>query len=211
MTSLIVVSPMQIESRALGGIKGVRTHVCGPGPAAVRGWAASVEDGATVILAGVAGGLVPSSLVGHARTIREVWLSSGSIARPQIHSDGPTWRVAGSDRLVATRDAKRDLAARSGADIVDMESHAFVVEASRRRWRYAIVRGVSDAHDEELPVEIESLVDARGRARVVAATALLLRHPSLLGPLRALGRRTEDAMTAVATIVRSIVETERSK
>jgi len=202
---------MQIESRALGGIKGVGTHVCGPGPAAVRRWAASVEDGATVILAGVAGGLLPSALVGHARAIGEVWLTDGSIARPQIRAGGPTWRVAGSDRLVATREAKRDLAALSGADIVDMESHAFVAEALRRQWRYAIVRGVSDAHDEDLPAEIESLVDAHGRARVVAATALLLRRPRLLGPLRALGRRTEEAMTAVAAIVREIVETEQSR
>ena len=211
MTSLIVVCPMEIERRALGHIAGARVDVCGPGPTAFRHWAASIQPNVTVILAGVAGGLSAHAQLGEARCIEDVWIRGASIERTAFRLPGPAWRVAGSDHLVATSEAKRQLALESGATIVDMESHAFTIEATRRGWRHAIVRGVSDGHDDEIPAEVESLVDQRGRTRVFAATTLLLRRPALLGTLRELGRRTERAMASVGEIVRALAAAERSR
>ncbi|MFO0826596.1 MAG: hypothetical protein U0572_00475 [Phycisphaerales bacterium] len=214
MTTVVIVCPTAVERRALLArqprLASLRVDVSGPGPAGIRRWAAEIPAHATVLLAGVAGGLVEDAPVGSARSVREVWHPDGRTTHPDLVGHGPTWRAAGSDHIVSTAAEKRQLAVRSGAGVVDMESHAFAVEARRRAWRHGIVRGVSDAADEELPREVESLLGPDGRTRIVAAVALLVRRPRLLPTLRALARRTDDAMGAVGAIVASILESERA-
>jgi adenosylhomocysteine nucleosidase len=92
--------------------------------------------------------------------------------------------VAGADKAVATAAAKRALAARTGAVIVDMESHA-VAAASLP---FAILRVVVDPAERALPASVLGAIDSHGRVRPVALMAGLLRHPSEIGALRALAR-----------------------
>lgn len=209
-SSIHVLCPMSLEGRAvlraLAGLDHVRVDVCGVGPAAVRRWAENLAAPPEfVILAGVAGGLAPQARLGEARHIVDVAMPDGRIVPTSGRMiDG--WRVAGSDALLATPQGKRDLAARTGAHVVDMESHAFADEATRRAWRFAIVRGVSDSIDDGLPDGLERLLDERGRVRPLGVAALLVRRPRLVGALREFGRRCDEAMRNVAPLVRELIE-----
>ncbi len=133
--------------------------------------------------------------------------SLGAVVAP-VSIQAPRWRVVGADRPVATPTGKRDLAHTSGATAVDMESHAFVREASRRGIRLAIVRTITDGVDDALPEGIERLVDRDGRTRVGAAMALLARRPWMLPTLRALGDRTNRSMARAAPIVLALYACE---
>lgn len=199
----IVVVPTEFERRALGRLEGP-VVVCGPGPSAVRTWAttAALPRGTHVIVAGVAGGLRASASIGLARIVSEVRVPDGRVAA--TFAAETAWTVVGVDRVVSTPAEKRALAERSGADIVDMESHAFAAAAAERGWRLTIVRGVSDGVDDALPEGLASLVTPRGGLRPLRTAAFLARRPMLIPALRELGRRTTLAMRSVRAIVEDV-------
>lgn len=161
-----------------------------------------------MLLLGVAGGIVVGAEHGHAgfvdRVVDEAGAAIGSAEVPASWR-GQRWCAASVGVPASTPDAKRALATRTGADVVDMESVAFVLAARRlapeRRIRVSIIRGISDGPDDTLPDGIERLVDERGGTRIAAAIALLARRPSLLAPLRALGRQTSAAVSAAAELI----------
>jgi len=203
----LIVCPMEIERAALAehrAIRAARVVVCGPGSAAVGRWAKGVTTAPSlVILAGVAGGLAPELAAGEAAVVHEV-IDDRGMAVPcplQCANARKGWRVASVASVITTPAAKQALRARTGAHIVDLESAAFAREVSARGWSWAIVRGVSDTVTDALPPEIETLVDARGRTRTLAAAALVIRKPSLVPQFRLLGQRTAEAMRNVAAII----------
>jgi adenosylhomocysteine nucleosidase len=59
--------------------------------------------------------------------------------------------------VIATVEAKRQLAARSGAQVVDMETHAVASVARAAGLDCASVRVVSDDASQELPREVAAL------------------------------------------------------
>jgi nucleoside phosphorylase len=99
---------------------------------------------------------------------------------------------------LADADAKRAERARSGADVVDMESAAFAREAMARGWRWTIVRGISDGALDALPADVADWTDADGRTRAARVAVALLRRPALARDMARLGARSRRAMAAVA-------------
>ena len=85
------------------------------------------------------------------------------------------------------------------------KSLSTAVSNRARGWPWAIVRGVSDTVDESLPPAIESLLDERGRPRVLRAALFVATHPHLLPLLRRLGARTTSTMAAVRPLVAALV------
>lgn len=207
---VFVVTPMTIERRGLGALRGATVVVSGPGPSAFRQWASAsaIPRGARVILAGVAGGLDDGAALGEARQVDSVVFPDGSVHTLATVRAAAAWRVLGADHLIATPALKRELGTRHRAAIVDMESHVFIEESHERGWRPAIVRGVSDTADDELPPEVMTLLTPHGGLRGGAALALLARRPGLAAPLLALGKRTSAAMRAVRPIVDLLVRSE---
>jgi len=165
---------------------------------AAQGVAELVAGGASLLLSfGLAGGLdrtlrpgdivVGAGLVATTGKVRETDDALSQRLCAALDEGGCRWSaglVAGADQALATATAKRTLAARTGAVIVDMESHAVAAAGLP----FAILRVVVDPAERALPASVLNAIDSHGRVRPLALMAGLLRHPSEIGALRALAR-----------------------
>lgn len=143
---------------------------------------------------GIGGGLDPSLKVGDVVRATRVASPAGRFGTP----GGPL--VWGSDRIVGDPQAKADLHARTGAVLVDMESHAVAMAAQAAGLPFIILRAVSDDARTALPDGLNSAVAPDGSSRLVPILAWLIRHPSRLPKLIELGRNTERALDAVERV-----------
>lgn len=89
---------------------------------------------------------------------------------------------------------KAALAARTGAQLVDMESYTFARCAQSMGIPWAIVRGVSDSASDTLAPEVPSFIDAHGNTRHLCVLRALLRRPSLFGELRSMRSASNKAL-----------------
>jgi hypothetical protein len=195
-------------------------QVLGIGPSAVERWfrthgeRARQANGTLLILAGTAGGLRSGLEIGSAGFIGRVVADPDSgwpIGTPWVPqaprtSSFPRFAVAGVDAPASTAAAKRALHTRTGADVVDMESHAFAREAASRGIAFAILRGVSDGPEDALPDGLERLIHADGRTNWGGVAQLLLRRPTMLPTLRSLGRQSDAAMAAIAPLLAALLD-----
>ncbi len=109
-------------------------------------------------------------------------------------------------RTLTSPEAKREWAARTGSDLVDLESAAFARVAEENRWRWAIVRGVSDGPDTTLPADIDTWVDAIGRTRIGRVARAMLRGRVTLGQLMRLRTDGNAAMSAAAAVIERMLK-----
>jgi adenosylhomocysteine nucleosidase len=117
-------------------------------------------------------------------------------ANPHVHSG----RLLTVDHLVRTLAEKEHLADRYGAVACDMESMAVAEVCSKEKVRFLSVRIISDAVEDELPKEIESLLNQHSlAARLGAATGALFRRPS---SIKDMWKLKEDAIKAADTLAR---------
>ena len=157
-----------------------------------------IAGGANVLLSfGFAGGLDPALRPGDIivgagvvpidGTMRE---TDDALARricAALDEAGCRWSaglVAGADQALATTAAKQALAARTGALVVDMESHAVAAAGVP----FAILRVVVDPAARALPASVLAALDAHGRVNAIALMARLVRRPREVGSLLALAR-----------------------
>lgn len=215
---IVVFCPLDFERRAVlralraagaeadGRITVVTT---GPGAEAVaREVRAACESGlgaAWFVLAGVAGGL-REGLSG-APGVGRVVDAAGNEWRPGVATGACT--VVGVDGVAATPAAKRELRERTGADLVDTESHGFASACAERGVHWGIVRGVSDGAGDTLPPEVAGWVDGRGRTRGGRVAMDVLRRPRLLRELPRLGKRSAAAMAAVGEALVALMKEQR--
>ncbi|MFM8872608.1 MAG: hypothetical protein ACKOJI_04510 [Phycisphaerales bacterium] len=205
-----IVCALDFERSALSALarrRGWTLQCCGPRAAGVNRWAgspAAPPEGATVVLAGVAGATSPID-AGHAVAVGRVVDGRGGEWTPPIGTATPrTARCLSVDEVLASTEAKDRAARNHGADLVDMESAAFARAASARGWRWAVVRGISDTVDETLPEGVGDWVDGHGRLRIWHVVRAILRRPTLLVRLRSLRARSVAAMRAVAAALESM-------
>ena len=86
--------------------------------------------------------------------------------------------IVSADTVVTTAAAKRDLAAATGAGLVDMETYAVATAAQAAGLPCASIRVVSDDASQDLPKEIAALVQPKsGMRRLGAALAGIGRRP----------------------------------
>ncbi len=205
---LHILCPLEIERRAVErALADAGLHVSvtriGPGPdatdRAVRTLASNGRPQA-VLLVGIAGGLTPcdhtppiAEIIGDAGTRYACPLHPG---RDQETDEGVS--LIGRDRVVGTIELKRLLHEKSGASLVDTESHAFAAACDRAGLDWGVVRSVSDAHDQWLPSGIDRWVDSRGCARPMAAGLAVVRRPVLIPRLIRLGRESQVAADRAA-------------
>jgi hopanoid-associated phosphorylase len=161
---------------------------------------------ALVLSAGVAGGLDPALTAGDAVVATAV--TDGEAA----YACDPAWsaRLAGltgartvplalgQDRVITTPGAKHALFARTGAGVVDMESHVAARWAAARNLPFAVLRVVSDDAGRGLPPSAVAGMGEDGRVRVDRVLAGLLRRPWDLPGLLRTGADVGAAMKALA-------------
>jgi len=198
---------MKMESRALRPLArrlGWTLVTTGIGGQAIRRAAEASPDGAPLILAGVAGALSREVEVGSAYLVSEVFTSAGVLASPVL-AEG--LRVTGADDIVATPQDKQALANRTGAHLVDMESHDFAEAAEQCGRRWAIVRGVSDGLDHHLPPGCDQWFSTDGGLRLTRAAVSLAGRPRQIPSMIAFAGRTRAAMQSVRRLIAEVAHT----
>ena len=109
---------------------------------------------------------------------------------------------------VATKTAeKRELAERTGAIAVDMETAGAVRVAQKRGVPWLAVRAITDGVDDELPLDFNALANPDGsvnRGRVIRAT---LAQPHKIPALIRLGQRSSLAANNLGAFLVAFLQT----
>jgi len=101
-----------------------------------------------------------------------------------------------SEAILATGKEKQTLS--TSGTVVDMES-AYILEAASLRQIPAVaVRAISDAADEDLPVDFQQILDSRGHVRLGGLVKELALHPHRLPLLVRFGRQSRAAAWSLA-------------
>jgi len=101
-----------------------------------------------------------------------------------------------SKTILVTAAEKQQLSA-SGS-VVEMESAHILAAASGQRIPVVAVRAISDAADEDLPVDFRQIVDSRGHVRLAPLLKELAVHPHRLPLLIQFGRQSRAAAVSLA-------------
>lgn len=202
----LILCPLEIEARAAR--TALRDHAdiirTGPGPHAITRAIRALDapPGATVILFGTAGGLAPSGVTCVASRVVDTHAQTWETT-PLTRNDAVT--ILGLDEPVCNALEKQALARRTGAAIVDCESHAFAPLAIERAWKWGVVRGITDDHRTDLPQAIISWAGPDGRTRPARIAASMIRDPRLIAESIRLGRRTSRALRAASLLLKQVV------
>lgn len=171
-----------------------------------------------LMLAGLAGALSPELRVGEVLAPQQVlteakvvWDLCRGLEPPQPRHRSQRRRgqhgvLLGSDELLETPEAKRDAWTNHDAEAVDMESHVAAELAAARALPLTIRRAVSDRADEQLPGWTRKLVRRDGGAAVARATAMAVMHPSRIGVMLDLARRTNNAGLVLAMAIDAAIQ-----
>lgn len=92
------------------------------------------------------------------------------------------------------------------ADAVDMESFATLTVAQEKKIPAAAVRVISDRLDEDMPANIETTVDDRGRVKIGGVVKHVARHPLQIPALIRLGRESRTAAEALAHFLEAFIK-----
>lgn len=171
-----------------------------------------------LVTAGFAGGLDPTLARGTIVRPRRLVDSSGGdellfVGSPAAGGQGPAATIVTVADVVATPEAKRRLAATSGAGLVDMETRA-VAEAAREAGIPCLsIRVVSDDAVTELPREVARLARPQSAMRRLgAALGAVGRRPSAALDLwRLYENAVVDGKRLAAEIARAIADMDQTR
>lgn len=168
-----------------------------------------------VLVVGIAGGLSSDLAAGDLVQAARVFDDRGETASPDTSWLAPleirSATCLSSSRVLSSTREKREAFERlvtGGPAIVDLESAAIGREAAARGIPFSVLRGVSDAHDEPLPIDVERFRRADGtisRARIASHTVL---RPWTWPSLARLRRRTRCCAQAIAERLRRMPPTD---
>jgi adenosylhomocysteine nucleosidase len=196
-----------------GGLKGrgVAVIVTGHGRAAARRGAEALVAGHRprwIISAGFAGGLSPQIARSDIVMAGAVLGEHGERLAIDLHlpQDGPSPKgvhvgpVLTLDHIVRTADEKKSLGERYGALAVDMESLAVAQLCQQEKLRFLAIRSITDAVDDELPRDVERLLNKNTLSkRLGAAAGSIVRRPSAA---KDLWKLRENAITAASRLAK---------
>jgi adenosylhomocysteine nucleosidase len=160
------------------------------------------------IAAGFVGGLKPAYRAGDvlvALSVREGETLRSFTSEPRIASlaEESGARCIGtlctSAYVISASEDKR----RMGriADAVDMESFFILNEAQELGISGVAIRAVSDAVDEDLPMDFTQVLDERGRVRILRLAGKIVRSPRRIPALIRLGSASRRGARNLATVL----------
>jgi adenosylhomocysteine nucleosidase len=207
-------SAAEVYLAEIGGAE-VGVLLTGVGPRQGRLAASKVFRGAQesihfCVSAGLAGALRPEYEIGQVLAARSV---VSEIARaddesPVVRSSGALISFASefgavlvdrfytADHPVAFADEKRELG--STAEAVEMESFEILFEARGSGVPGVAIRAISDAFDEDLPLDMSQIFDREGRVSVPRVLGEVARHPQSVPGLVRLGQNSRRAAESLA-------------
>jgi nucleoside phosphorylase len=109
-----------------------------------------------------------------------------------------------TDRVMGMAEEKQRL--RPFADAVDMESFATISVARERNVPAVAVRVISDRFDEDMPAEIETTLDERGRVKIGGVLKHVAAYPLQIPALIRLGRESQTAAEALAHFLEAFIK-----
>jgi hypothetical protein len=211
MKPAVILCPLSIEQRAVAKAMRGRADVrlSGPGASNVR---AAVEVLAPsrpplVVLFGLAGGL--RELDRAPRIGRVLDKDGRAWAAPSVppgESDPAT--IVGMDEPVLHRARKRQMGTAYGASMVDMESHAFAEACTQTGLRWAVVKGICDGPDVDLPAGVTEWVNEAGKTRLWGVLLAAILNPGVVPAAIALARRARPALKAASARLIELINTE---
>lgn len=162
--------------------------VAGAGAEAARRATRLLIDGhrpRRIVTAGFAGGLAPGlarGMVVYPRRVvshtSEPPIECAPTGQGASATDAGGLTIVSVDRVVTTAAAKRELAATTGASLVDMETYAVASVAQAAGLACVSIRVISDDASQDLPKEIAALVQPQsGMRRLGAALGAIGRRP----------------------------------
>jgi adenosylhomocysteine nucleosidase len=157
-----------------------------------------------VIAAGFAGGLVPGlqrgTVVRPGRVVSDTVATAFELAGAM--TDGAASTIVSVATVAATADAKRELALRTAAQVVDMETHAIAGAAAAAGVPCECLRVISDDASDSLPPEVAGLASARSSLRRLGlAVGAIGRRPAALADFWRLWERAVVDSRTIATAV----------
>lgn len=209
---------MRIERLAIerelsrAGLSAVRVIQTGIGKQAIlRTLEAQAAAGDSIILAGTCGALRP---VEDVPIIARIIDTSGGEwpcrFRPRPESPNAAHTLVAVDHIVSAPADKAELARRTGAAVVDMESHVFAAACEARGARWHVVRGVSDTPDQTLPDEVLGWITPEGNTRAGRAALDLASRPRLIPHIAAVIRRSNRVLPLVGKEVVATIRAWRT-
>jgi len=105
--------------------------------------------------------------------------------------------LAASDEILATPAAKRELHAATGAAAADMESTALARWAEAQKIPFVALRAIADHTESRIPEAVLTATDDTGGIALPRLLNHLLRHPTQIFALLALGRQFSAARTSL--------------
>lgn len=189
-------SERRCAERALGPLKD-RAKISVSGASARRAAAqaeALVAGGAGALVSfGLAAALDPQLRPGQVVVARRVLCQTGAFGTGKS-------AVWGSDRMIGDPAEKARIHARTGAAILDMESHSVARAADCAGVPFVVLRAVSDDAQTALPAYLARAVSAGGNPRLATILAGLARAPSSLPTLIRLGRDSARSLAALQAV-----------
>jgi len=185
--------------------------------AAQRGTEAALKlhQPAWVISTGFAGALTSDLRRGHIVMAKHVVDTHGrridiGLRMDQAHIDATPSLHAGTlvsvEQLIRSRDERERLANEHEAIACDMETFAVASACQQAKTRFMSVRLISDAVDDELPKEIERLLDQKSIAsKLGAVTGAIVKRPSSIKDMWKLQEEALKATDRLARFLNSLV------
>jgi adenosylhomocysteine nucleosidase len=201
-----------------GGLhgRGVAVAISGPGKRAARQAALAVLAGHRphwLIAAGFAGGLKPEIKQGDIIVADSVvGLNGERLSIDVRHSTSNVQgvhfgRLLTVDHIVRKAGDKRQYGEHFGALAVDMESLAVAQVCQEEKQRFLAVRAITDAVDDELPRDVERLLNRPTMVRKLGAAAgSVIRRPSAVKDLWNLRHSAAVAADRLASFLCGVIE-----
>ena len=147
-----------------------------------------------VLTCGFAGGLDPELESG------EVVFMTGYPALEErlVDVDAIMANFLSSPRIATTAAEKKQLRAKTGADVVEMESGAILAVCRESRIPCAMLRVISDTADEDLPLDFNKLVNENANLNYAKLAWAIIKVPRKIGALIELHRKTSTAAHQLA-------------
>ena len=122
----------------------------------------------------------------------------------EMHGARSIERLLSSAKMVVTREGKGRLGRM--AEAVEMESYAILSGAAARGIPAVAIRAISDAADQDLPLDFSAMLDGSGTVRGAKLARALVRAPHKLPGLIRLGHASHRAATRLAQFLDGFVK-----
>jgi adenosylhomocysteine nucleosidase len=165
------------------------------------------------VSSGLAGALRPEYQLGDILAAKEVQAISWKrvvasdanlIQLAQEHGARAVGSFYSADRVISSASEKRELGRM--ADAVEMESGEVLYEASAFGAKVIAIRGISDAADEDLPLDFNRVMTPAGEVSIPKVLGEVVRHPMSAPALVRFGKQSRMAAEKLSVFMDRYLE-----